>query len=90
MQEQHHENMLMKDANRQERYGEQEYNDDKNQKLEGYDENELDATDRRNQREAEVADGDAAAHGETQNARPAEGALRQWTKKTTRDRQQRR
>ncbi|WP_109698052.1 KGG domain-containing protein [Chitinophaga deserti] len=71
MQEKHHENMLMKDANRQERYGEQEFNDDANYKLEGYDENEQDVRDRRNQREAELADGDAAAHGETPKRTPS-------------------
>lgn len=39
-----------------------EFDDDRNQDLEGYDENEFDATDRRNRREAEEADGDTAAH----------------------------
>ncbi len=71
MQEKHHENMLMKDANRQERFGKQEFNDDANYKLEGYDENEQDVRDRRNQREAELADGDAAAHGETPKRTPS-------------------
>ena len=45
-----------------------EYNDDKNQRLEGYDENEYDADDRRKRREGEMADGDEAAH---EPAKPA-------------------
>lgn len=43
---------------------EDEYNDDKNQRLEGYDENEYDAQDMRHRRERQAADGDAAAHEE--------------------------
>jgi hypothetical protein len=39
-----------------------EYNDDKNQRMEGYDENEYDADEKRKRREAEMADGDTAAH----------------------------
>lgn len=39
-----------------------EFDDDRNQKLEGYDENEYDAANRRKRREAEEADGDTAAH----------------------------
>lgn len=46
-----------------------EYNDDRNQKLEGYDENEYDADDRRKRREGEMADGDEAAHQPAQPAR---------------------
>ncbi|MBO9154354.1 KGG domain-containing protein [Chitinophaga sp. GCM10012297] len=46
-----------------------EFNDDKNQRLEGYDENEFDADDRRNRREAGLADGDAAAHEQPQQKR---------------------
>lgn len=45
-----------------------EYNDDKDQQLEGYDENEYDADDRRKRHEAQMADGDAAAH---ESAKPA-------------------
>ncbi|WP_198674135.1 KGG domain-containing protein [Chitinophaga alhagiae] len=39
-----------------------EFDDDRNQQLEGYDENELDAADHRGRREAQEADGDSAAH----------------------------
>lgn len=40
----------------------EEFDDDRNEKLEGYDENEFDAADRRNRQEAASADGDQAAH----------------------------
>ena len=46
-----------------------EFNDDNNRRLEGYDENEFDADDRRNRREAGLADGDAAAHEQPQPKR---------------------
>ncbi|WP_206614410.1 KGG domain-containing protein [Chitinophaga barathri] len=49
----------------------EEFNDDKNQKLEGYDENEYDADDRRNRRENALADGDAAAHEQPQKRTPS-------------------
>ncbi|WP_346321057.1 KGG domain-containing protein [Chitinophaga sp. YIM B06452] len=48
-----------------------EFDDDDNQRLEGYDENELDADDRRNRREAALADGDAAAHEQPQKRTPS-------------------
>lgn len=38
------------------RQGQKEFDDDKNQKLEGYDENEFDAEDRRKRREGEIAE----------------------------------
>lgn len=51
---------------------EDEFDDDKNQKLEGYDENEYDADDKRKRRDAQAADGDQAAHEEQkESAKPA-------------------
>lgn len=40
----------------------EEFDDDSNQQLEGYDENEFDAADRRKRQEAAATDGDNAAH----------------------------
>ncbi|MGX5819136.1 KGG domain-containing protein [Chitinophaga lutea] len=40
----------------------EEYDDDNNQRLEGYDENEYSAEDRRRVREGAMADGDSASH----------------------------
>lgn len=40
----------------------EEFNDDRDQRLEGYDENEFDAEDKRKRREGEIADEDTAAH----------------------------